>query len=120
MRNQIQPLTPPAFYVLLSLHETERHGYDIMKQIADYTSGQINIGPGTLYGLVKRLLGEGLIEENDERADTSGDDERRRYYRLTSEGRRRLGTEVKRLQAAVTKAQELGVSFKTSSYSWIS
>lgn len=111
MSNSIQPLTPPAFYVLLALHQRERHGYEIMKSVEQESGGKIAMGPGTLYGVVKRLLGEGLIEESGERPDPDRDDERRRYYRLTPAGRQRLGTELQRFEQAVRRAREMGVTF---------
>ena len=80
------PLTPAVFYILLALTEGERHGYAIMREVAESTNRQINMGPGTLYGTIKRLLEAGLIEESDRRPDAKVDDERRRYYRLTGLG----------------------------------
>lgn len=114
-----QSLTPAAFYVLLALHRSERHGYEIMKQVEHDSVSKVKMGPGTLYGLIKRLLGEGLVEESDKRPDRTLDDERRRYYKLTREGRRRLGAELQRYEQAVTKAQELGVNFITSESVWV-
>jgi DNA-binding PadR family transcriptional regulator len=69
------------------------------------TGGQVEMGPGTLYGTIKRMLKAGLIEESDERPDPELDDERRRYYRLTGFGRRVLAAEVERLSALVSVAQ---------------
>jgi DNA-binding PadR family transcriptional regulator len=113
-----QPLTPSAFYVLLALHQGERHGYEIMKQVESASSSKIKMGPGTMYGLIKRLLAEELIEESDDRPDPSKDDERRRYYRLTAAGKRRLGAELQRYEQAVTQAQELGINFRTLTTKW--
>jgi DNA-binding PadR family transcriptional regulator len=110
MKN-IEPLTPPAFYVLLALSQRERHGYDIMKTVAGDSIGKVRLGPGTLYGLIKRLLSEGLIIESHARPDPSFDNERRRYYRLTDDGRRRLGTELLRMEQAIKRAHQLGVKF---------
>src|SRR5882672_6142716 len=80
------PLTPAVFHILLALAEGERHGYAIMQEVAQNTEGRIHMGPGTLYGTVKRMLADKLIEESDERPDEALDDERRRYYRLTDFG----------------------------------
>ncbi len=80
------PLTPVVFHVLPALAGGERHGYAIMQEVAESTGGRIKMGPGTLYGTVKRLLEAQLIEESDERPDPHLDDERRRYYRLTGVG----------------------------------
>ena len=90
------PLTPAVFHVLLALTEAERHGYAIMREVAETTVGQIKMGPGTLYGTIKRLLESGLIEESDERPDPELDDERRRYYRLTGLGQQVLRAEAQR------------------------
>ena len=113
-----QPLTPPALYMLMALHQQERHGYEIMKTVEADSGGQVRLGPGTLYGLVKRLLAEGLIAESGERPDPALDDERRRYYRLTAEGRRRLGAELGRLDQAVSRARRMGVNFETVAHPW--
>src|SRR5580693_5336324 len=90
------PLTPAVFHILLALTEGERHGYAIMQEVAESTNRQINMGPGTLYGTIKRLLEAGLIEESDRRPDAEDDDERRRYYCLTGVGRRVVEAEAAR------------------------
>jgi DNA-binding PadR family transcriptional regulator len=90
------PLTPAVFHVLLALVEGDRHGYAIMQEVAESTGGQIKMGPGTLYGTVKRLLEAGLIEESDRRPGPELDDERRRYYRLTGLGLRVVKAEAAR------------------------
>jgi DNA-binding PadR family transcriptional regulator len=88
------PLTPAVFHILLALTDGERHGYAIMREVAESTNRQINLGPGTLYGTIKRLLKAGMIEESDERPAATEDDERRRYYRLTGLGRRVVEAEA--------------------------
>jgi len=90
------PLTPAVFHILLALTEGERHGYAIMREVAESTQRQINMGPGTLYGTIKRLLEAGLIEESDRRPDAKEDDERRRYYCLTGLGQRVVEAEASR------------------------
>jgi DNA-binding PadR family transcriptional regulator len=90
------PLTPAVFHILLALTDGERHGYAIMQEVAENTNGQVKMGPGTLYGTVKRLLEAGLIEESDRRADAKTDDERRRYYRLSGVGQRVVEAEAER------------------------
>ena len=95
------PLTPAVFHILLALADGERHGYGIMLEIAARTNGAMHIGPGTLYGSIKRMLADGLIEASEERPDPKMDDERRRYYRLTNLGQRVLQTEAKRLEQIV-------------------
>jgi DNA-binding PadR family transcriptional regulator len=109
------PLTQPAFYVLLALHQRERHGYEIMKQVEHDSAGHVAMGPGTLYGIIKRQLAEGFIEESGERPDPAQDDERRRYYRLTASGQRRLGVELERFDQALHRARELGIQVKGAS-----
>ena len=77
------PLTPAMFHILLALADRERHGYHIMQEVEERTEGKVRLGPGTLYGSIKRMLAAGWIEETEERPDRDLDDERRRYYRLT-------------------------------------
>ncbi len=91
------PQTPAVFHVLLALADAERHGYGIMREVAGRTNSQVIMGPGTLYGTIKRMLGAGLIEECGERSDPELNDERRRYYRLTGEGRRVAKLEAERI-----------------------
>ncbi|MBI1278878.1 MAG: PadR family transcriptional regulator [Anaerolineaceae bacterium] len=99
------PLTPPVFHILLALTDGERHGYSIMQEVNASTNGIINMGPGTLYGSIKRMLAANMIEETDARPDPALDDERRRYYRLTDFGRRTAAAEARRLEAAVMQAK---------------
>ena len=80
------PLPPATFHILLALADGELHGYAIMKGVAARSEGSVRLGPGTLYGALKRLLEGGLVEEGGERADPARGDERRRYYRLTQLG----------------------------------
>jgi DNA-binding PadR family transcriptional regulator len=101
---ELLPLTPPVFHILLALSEEERHGYGIMQDVARQTDGALQLGPGTLYGCLKRMLAAGLVEESDERPDPTLDDERRRYYRMTALGKRMVRAEAKRLAGAVTVA----------------
>ncbi len=100
------PLTPAALHILLSLADEERHGYGIMREVEERTGSKMRLGPGTLYGSVKRMLGDGLIEESEERPDPELDDQRRRYYRLTDFGRRVAGAEAGRLEDLVNIAYE--------------
>jgi DNA-binding PadR family transcriptional regulator len=106
---ELLPLTPAAFHVLLALADGERHGYAIMQEIAAHTDGKFKMGPGTLYGTIKRLLEAALIEESDERPDPHLDDERRRYYRLSGVGERVLRAEAQRYaaMAAVARGKNL-------------
>ena len=102
---QLLPLTPAVFHILLALVDGERHGYAIMQEVAQSTEGQIKMGPGTLYGTIKRLLAAKLVEESEERPDPNLDDERRRYYRLTGLGRRVVEAEAERLETLVKLAR---------------
>ena len=102
---EMLPLTPPVFHILLALTDGERHGYSIMQDVVSSTNGLISMGPGTLYGSIKRMLAASLIEETDSRPDPALDDERRRYYRLTDFGRRVVTAEAQRLEAAVMQAR---------------
>lgn len=99
------PLTPAVFHILLALADGEKHGYSIMQEVQTVSAGQIKMGPGTLYGSIKRMLESGLITEADERPDPAMDDERRRYYRLTDWGRRVFDAEAARLTRLVTLVQ---------------
>jgi DNA-binding PadR family transcriptional regulator len=99
------PLTPPVFHILLALTDEERHGYGIMLDVARQTNDALQLGPGTLYGCLKRMLEARLVEESDERPDPALDDSRRRYYRLTKIGQRALRAEAHRLETAVLAAK---------------
>jgi DNA-binding PadR family transcriptional regulator len=103
------PLTPAVFNILLALADSEKHGYGIMLEVEANTNGQVLMGPGTLYGSIKRMLKAGLIEESDERADPEMDDQRRKYYRLTNLGRRVLRIEAERLASQVMVARAKNV-----------
>jgi DNA-binding PadR family transcriptional regulator len=99
------PLTPAMFHILLALADRERHGYDIMREVDERTEGKVQMGPGTLYGSIKRMLEAGWIEELGERPDPELDDERRRYYRLTDFGYRLAVAEAERLARLVKTAK---------------
>jgi DNA-binding PadR family transcriptional regulator len=98
------PLTAAVLAILLALAEEERHGYGIMKAAATAEGGGVKLGPGTLYGSLDRLVRDGLVEETG-----TTDDERRRYYRLTRDGRRVLAAELGRLQPALKAAARRGL-----------
>lgn len=102
---EMLPLTPAVFHILLALADGEKHGYSIMKSVEAISGGQVKMGPGTLYGSIKRMLEAGLIEESEERPNSDLDDERRRYYRLTSFGQAVLAAEVERLAHLVSLAR---------------
>ncbi len=100
------PLTPAVFHILLALADSERHGYGIMQEVTARTGGEVRLGPGTLYGSIKRLLAGGLIVESAARPDPALDDERRRYYRLTDFGQRVAVVEAQRLARLVHAARD--------------
>ena len=102
------PLSPVALNVLLALADAERHGYGIMLEVRERTGGRVRLGPGTLYGAIKRLKEGGVIDESGERPDPEADDERRRYYRLTGFGGEVLAAEVERLDGLVRAARRKG------------
>lgn len=97
------PLSPAALHILLTLAGEDLHGYGIMLEVARQSEGQYRLGPGTLYDNLRKLMTQGSVEEIQKR--TSGDDPRRRYYRLTELGRRVLAAEVARLEGVVRKAK---------------
>lgn len=99
------PLTPAMFHVLVALADGEKHGYAIMKEVELRTAGSVTLSAGTLYGIIKRLLNDGMIEESRRRPAAARDDERRRYYRLTSFGREVAVAEAERLQQALGLAR---------------
>lgn len=98
------PLTPAVTHILLALADGEKHGYAIMREVEQLTGGTITMGPGTLYGSIKRMLGAGLVAETDERPDPELDDQRRRYYKITGLGARVLAAETARLAELVKAA----------------
>ena len=96
-KRKLDPLPSAAFQILLSLAGEDLHGYGIMRQVADQTAGRMRLGPGTLYSSIQTLLEEKFIEEVHQREDTKLGQERRRYYRLTSSGRKLARDEAERL-----------------------
>lgn len=99
------PLPPAPLHIVLSLNRGERHGYAIMRDVEYLSDGVINMGPGTLYGTIKRLLAQGLIEQSDERPDAELDDQRRKYYRLTGLGQAACAEEIQRLANLVERTR---------------
>jgi DNA-binding PadR family transcriptional regulator len=110
------PLTPAVFHILLALSNGERHGYGIMKQVEADSQGKVTMGPGTLYGSLKRMLDTGLVRESDKRVDPEMDDERRIYYQITGMGAEALAAELERYQRIVTIAQQRKLFPKTFAY----
>ena len=106
--NDLQPLTPIMFHILLALADGEKHGYGILKAVEQDTDGQISLLTGTLYRSIKRLMEMGMIAESDERPDPELDDERRRYYRIAAQGEKALAAEGHRMALALTVMQRKG------------
>lgn len=102
------PLAPAPLHIVLALNRGERHGYALMSDVEDLSGGVIKMGPGTLYGTLKKLVAQGLIEETEGRVDTSMDDQRRRYYQLTATGQAVCNAEISRLTLLVERSQARG------------
>lgn len=100
------PLTPLSLHVLLALADEDRHGYAIIKEIGQQTQGKLQPGTGALYTSIQRLVEERLIEVSHRRPDPADDDARRRYYRLTTQGRAALAAETARLAEVVAVARK--------------
>ena len=98
------PISEAVFQILLALADQERHGYGIMREVAERTAGRVRLGPGTIYGAIKRLCEQGLLEETEVEQGIGGD-ERRRHYRLTRQGREVAMLEAKRLEHLVAEAR---------------
>ncbi|HEX5695726.1 MAG TPA: helix-turn-helix transcriptional regulator [Acidimicrobiia bacterium] len=106
-------ITSPLLNVLLALADGERHGYGIMQEVVAFTNGEVRLAPGTLYGVLKRMLEAGLVAESEGPTDVD-DDERRRYYRLTELGRGRLETELAQTARTMVVARRKNVAFPTA------
>ena len=100
------PMTAATFQILVALVDGERHGYAIMQEVTERTEGAVRLGPGTLYGSLKRLLDGGLVAESEEREAPGAGDERRRYYRITKFGLSVARAEARRLEALVRSARQ--------------
>jgi DNA-binding PadR family transcriptional regulator len=99
------PLSSQVFHVLLALADGEKHGYVISKEIARRTDGDVRLSAGTLYGIIKRLLDDGMIEESPDRPEFSLDDQRRRYYKLTKLGQAVAEAEAGRMERVIAMAR---------------
>ena len=108
------PLSNAEFHILLAIADSELHGYAIMQDVRESTNGAVRLGPGTLYRSIQDLSRKGLIEESD-RSPAPGEDQRRRYYRLSSMGTRVLSAEARRLSEVIAIAKSKRVLGRTSS-----
>ena len=104
------PLKPVDMLILMTLSEEERHGYGIVIDIAERTDGRIKLVPGNLYSVLRRLMGDGVIDEAARKAVPDKEDERRRYYRITPFGRQVLAAEAARLRDLVTQVEALSLA----------
>ena len=113
--SEMIPLPVSQLHILMALAAGDKHGYGIMREVEGFTDGAVRMGPGTLYGAVKRMLAAGLIVESDERPDPELDDERRRYYRITELGGRALDAEVARMEglARAARARRVAAARRT-------
>jgi len=102
------PLPPACLHILIAIGDGERHGYAIMQEVSERTGGKVRMSPGTLYGSIRRMLDDKLIEELSRRP-ADEDDERRRYYRVTRFGRAVAAAETARLTALVQDARAAGL-----------
>ena len=103
--SDLLPLPVSQLHILLALATGDKHGYAIMREVETLTERAVTMGPGTLYGAIKKMLAAGLVEESDERPDPELDDERRRYYRITGLGGRVLDAEVTRMEQLARTAR---------------
>ena len=104
------PLPPANFHILVALADDELHGYAILQDVASRTGGAVQLGAGTLYRAIHRMLERGLVVESSERPDPALDDERRRYYRITPLGAAVVRAEAARLAALVGLARAKGLA----------
>lgn len=106
-------LPAASLHVVLALVGGEKHGYAVMRDVAELSDGAVRMGPGTLYGTIKRLLADGLIEEVTTEVVDEPESERRRYYRLTAAGERVAAAEVARMRTLVKRVAKLRPDFGT-------
>lgn len=106
-------LTPAVFHILLALSSSDRHGYGIMKQVEEDSHGNVSMGPGTLYGSLKRMLDAGLVKETEKRIDAEMNDARRVYYQITPLGRKAVVAELERYRRLVALGQKRKLFSKT-------
>ncbi len=115
-RKTNSPLTPAVFHILLALSTKERHGYGIMKHVESESKGKVKMGPGTLYGSIRRMVEAGLICESDKEIDPELNDERRIYYKITGLGQKSLAAELQRYREVVALAKRKHLSPRTFAY----
>ena len=112
--DELLPLPPATFHILMSLADNERHGYAIIQDVEARTEGELRLSPGTLYRSIQRMLQQGLIAESKRRPAPALDDERRRYYRITPFGTATARAEMRRLTQLVRLARARGLTPETA------
>jgi DNA-binding PadR family transcriptional regulator len=110
--NELSPISPQVFHILLAFASGDQHGYAIMQDVLSHTGGKLRLSPGTLYGSIKRMLEQGLVIELRENERPKEDDERRRYYRLTAFGRKVVRAEAERMASLLEQARAYGLAPK--------
>jgi DNA-binding PadR family transcriptional regulator len=110
------PITPAVLHILLALSTKPRHGYGIMKQVESDSQGKVKMGPGTLYGSIRRMIDAGLIRESANKVDPELDDERRIYYEITALGQESLAKELERYREVVAVAAQKRLAPSTFAY----
>jgi DNA-binding PadR family transcriptional regulator len=108
MKDDLLPLPPATFHILMAVADDDRHGYGIIQDVAARTNGELKLSAGTLYRSIQRMLEQGLLIETQERPTPEFDDERRRYYRITSYGATVARAEARRLTQLVKLARASG------------
>ncbi len=108
------PLSSPVFQIMMSLHEQELHGYALIQDIERRTNGEVRLSTSTLYGAIKRMMRDGLVERSDDRPDPESDDERRRYYRITDFGRDVARSEAERIERLAKLVERSQLLTRTS------
>jgi DNA-binding PadR family transcriptional regulator len=106
--DSLLPLPPVTFHILMALADADRHGYAIIQEVSARTGGEVKLGAGTLYRSIQRMQEQGLIVETRDRPKPELDDERRRYYRITSFGASVARAEARRLSRLVKLARASG------------
>ncbi len=99
------PLQPTVFLILLALADGDAHGYRLRRAIVEKSQGTVKLDPGSLYRLIAKLFGDGLVDEAAAPADADSDDERRKYYTLTRKGRTVLAAETDRMATLVAASR---------------
>jgi DNA-binding PadR family transcriptional regulator len=106
--DELLPLPPATFHILLALADEDRHGYAIIQEVEARTNGELRLSAGTLYRSIQRMLEQGLLVETGDRPAPEEDDERRRYYRITALGTAVAKAEARRLTQLVRMARAAG------------